>query len=57
MDKISQRQIAEKATDSVVNVHQLRDAALAIHVAASIMATKLDKLERDLMCVLDFAGK
>jgi hypothetical protein len=57
MDKISQRQIAEKATDSVVNVHQLRDTAIAIHVAASIMATKLDKLERDLMRVLDLAGK
>jgi hypothetical protein len=57
MDKISQRQVSEKTTDSGVNVHQLRDTAIAIHVAASIMATKLDKLERDLMRVLDLAGK
>jgi hypothetical protein len=38
-------------------LHQLRDAAVAIHVAASIMATKLDALERDLMRVLDLAAK
>jgi hypothetical protein len=57
MDKISQGHIAEKATDSVVKVHQLRDAAIAMQVAASIMATKLDELERDLMRVLDLAGK
>jgi hypothetical protein len=57
MDKISQRHIAEKATDSVVKVHRLRDAAIAIHVAASIMATKLDELERDLIRVLDLSGK
>ena len=52
MDPIDARQILASATDSLRDVHSLRDFVIAIKVGADVAAVMMDDIEKRLLEIL-----